>query len=99
MISTVRAGEILELMRPAVLVFDRIGTVVQTAHGFGSYAGERMEHFKGKHALELVIEEDRESLASVFIQARSATTPPLPNRFRSWLEPQRRMESSSRPTQ
>ncbi len=87
-----RAEEILELMQPAVLVFDRIGTVVQTAGGFGSYAGWRVEHFMGKHALELVIEEDRESLASVFIRPRNATASPLPNRFRSGFEPQRRTE-------
>ncbi len=82
-----RADQILELMRPAVLVCDRGGMVVQAAGGFGSYAGWPVEYFVGKHALELVIEEDREPLASVFIQAQErddfTVAQPIPFRIRT----------------
>ncbi len=56
-------------MRPAVLIVDREGFILQATGGFGGFGDLDVADFVGKHALEIVAKEDQESLATIFMQA------------------------------
>ena len=78
-----RPERILELLRPLVLVCDRDGFIREAHGGFGGVAGLAAGDLVGRHALELLSDDDAVSLASVFLQGadRDDFTVPQPIPF------------------
>lgn len=78
------ADQILDSLRPLVLVVDRIGTILDLRGGFGGFFGHDLDTLAGTSVFDFVAADNVDELATYFLESeeQSLETVSLPLPFR-----------------